>query len=222
MTRKRTVTDDILTVTWENIAFIRCRFQFNASTYLGIGTNDTRVVTVSHSFTGEVKHLSGYFSLFSFFFFVLYAMQIFDVFLTGRRPETGREAIFSKNIYIYISPVKGDKMGDGVFRNICVSRLTETEVQREGGGWAEWTGERARVSGNIYIYRILYRNRCLLLRGPADAATFSAGRFEFSLLSSFFLSVPPSPALSSLLSLPLSASFSSGNAFRPFYHVIGH
>lgn len=51
-------------------------------------------------------------------------------------------------------------------------------------------GDEARVSG--CIYRIFYRNRCLLLRGPADAAP----RFRLAGSSSLFFS-----SLSRLLSL---------------------
>lgn len=70
----------------------------------------------------------------------------------------------------------------------------------------------------IYIYRILYRNRCLLLRGPADAATFSAGRFQFSLLSSIrLLSLSLAPSRFIFPPLPPSFGFFLfGKRFSPF------
>lgn len=53
------------------------------------------------------------------------------------------------------------------------------------------------------IYRVFYCNRCLLLRGPGDAVTFSASFLEFLPAFALPLSLSPSPTALSLSVLSL-------------------
>lgn len=51
------------------------------------------------------------------------------------------------------------------------------------GGVTRVGESRVNVSTGHTIYRIFYRNRCLLLRGPGGSGTFSAGRAELALFT---------------------------------------
>lgn len=74
---------------------------------------------------------------------------------------------------------------------------------------------KRQTRGDVgYLSGLLYRNRCLLLRGPGDA--LSRFRLRFS---NFRLSLPPPPPSPRDGS---SRRYSRRNVFRPFCHVIGH
>jgi len=64
--------------------------------------------------------------------------------------------------------------------HFLVHTYTRIQVHRSGRG----------------IYRVFYCNRCLLLRGPGDAVTFSASPL-LELVLAAFARVPPSPRVAS-------------------------